>query len=114
MRAASPTVAPADSLARAIELMRAFDVRDLPVVEEGRLIGMLARSDLDPHVGQFEWTPVRVAMTSPVRYLSPDASVGEIADAMVDGRFNAVPVVEDGRLAGIIRRHDMLQLLRGH
>jgi CBS domain-containing protein len=113
MCTSSPTIAPTDSLARASELMRAFEVRDLPVVDDGCVIGMLTRSDLEPHVGRFEWTPVRVAMTSPVRYLPPDASVGEVADAMLDGRFNAVPVVENGRLAGMIRRHDMLRLLRG-
>ena len=112
MSTSPPTVAPTDSLGRAAELMKAFEVRDLPVVEDGRVTGMLARSDLDPYVGRFEWTPVRVAMTSPIRSLPPHASLGEVADVMVDGRFNAIPIVHDGRLAGMIRRHDLLQLLR--
>ena len=50
------TVAPEDSLAQALELMEAVGTRELPVVEGGVLVGILARRDLEPHRGQYEWT----------------------------------------------------------
>ena len=111
MRAPAPTVAPADSLARAAEIMADFSVRELPVVEDGAIVGILARSDLDPHVGQLEWTPVRVAMSSSPRTVAPDASIGEVARALLEGNFNAIPVAVGGALAGMITRHDLLRLL---
>jgi CBS domain-containing protein len=111
MRAPPPTVAPADSLARAAEIMADFSMRELAVVEDGAIVGILARSDLDPHVGQLEWTPVRVAMSMSPRTVSPDAAIGEVARALLDGNFNAIPVVLDGTLTGMITRHDLLRLL---
>ena len=113
MRTAVPTVAPADSLARAAEIMGDFSVRELPVVEDGAIVGILARSDLDPHVGHFEWTPVRVAMSAPPRTVAPDTSIGAVARALLDGNFNGIPVVVGHVLAGMITRHDLLRLLVG-
>ena len=111
MHASVPTVTSTDSLARAAELMANFDRRELPVVDADAVIGIVARSDLDPHVGRFEWTPVRVAMTTPVRTVDSDASIGQVARALLDGRFNGIPVVEGNTLAGMITRHDLLKLL---
>ena len=111
MRTSTPTVAPADSLGRAAEIMKNFAVRELPVVESDALVGVVARSDLDPHVGRLEWTPVRVAMSAPVRTVAPDASIGDVARALIDGRFNGIPVAVGTVLAGMITRHDLLRLL---
>jgi len=41
-----PTVAPRDSLQRVIELLRRRDIRSVPVVEDGRLVGMILVTDL--------------------------------------------------------------------
>jgi CBS domain-containing protein len=113
MRTSVPTVAPADSLARAVELMKDFSVRELPVVEGDAVVGILARSDTEPHVGHLEWTPVRVAMSSPVRTVGHDAPIAQVARALLDGRFNGIPVLVGNVLAGMITRHDLLQLLVG-
>jgi CBS domain-containing protein len=111
MRSSIPTVAPTDSLARASEMMDDFAVRELPVVESGAIVGIITRSDLDPHVGHFEWTPIRVAMSASPRTVVPDAPIGEVVSALLHGDFNAVPVVVDRTLVGMIARRDLLQLL---
>ena len=111
MRKTVPTVAPADSLARAAEIMGDFSARELPVVEDGAVVGIVARSDLDPYVGQLEWTPVKVAMSAPPRTVAPDTSVDAVARALLDGNFNGIPVVVGHLLAGMITRHDLLRLL---
>jgi CBS domain-containing protein len=47
-------------------------------------------------------------MTSPVITVGPDATVGEIAALLFERRISAVPVVEDGRLVGIVSEADLL------
>jgi predicted transcriptional regulator len=47
-------------------------------------------------------------MTSPVISLGPDATVGEIAALLLERRISAVPVVESGRLVGIVSEADLL------
>ena len=111
MRATGPSVAPTDRLARAAELMTTFAVREIPVVEDGVVVGIVARSDLDPYVGQLEWTLVRLAMTPQPTTVGPDAPVGAVAKALLDGSFNGIPVVVDKTLAGMISRHDLLRML---
>jgi CBS domain-containing protein len=106
-----PTVAPGDSLARAAEIMNAFSTRELPVVNDGAVVGMLARSDFDPYVGQLEWTQVRLAMSVAPRTVSPDCSIQDVARALLDGNFNAVPVVVGEALAGMVTRRDLVRLL---
>jgi CBS domain-containing membrane protein len=111
MRTAVATVAPSDSLARAEELMRHFAVRELPVVENGAVVGILARSDLAPHGGHLEWTAVRVAMTVPAQTVDPDAAIDAVAGILRDGNFNGIPVAANGILVGMVSRHDLLRVL---
>ena len=91
--------------------MEAFRVREIPVVEDGRVVGILARSDVEPHVGQLEWTPVRIAMTARPRTVSPDMLIADVAEVLLDGCFNGIPVVAGETLAGMITRHDLLRVL---
>ncbi len=111
MRRSVPTVHPSDPLARAAEIMDAVVVRELPVTERGAIVGIVTRSDLAPHVGQLEWTPVRVAMSASPHTVSPDTPIDAVVRALLDGNFNGVPVVEDGAVVGMITRRDLLRLL---
>src|SRR5262245_58791750 len=111
MRTRIPTVAPADSLARALDIMCSFSIRELPVVGNGAIAGILARSDLEPYVGQFEWTPVRIAMSTPIRTVPPEAPIRDVALALLDGTFNGIPVAVGSVLAGMITRSDLVRLL---
>jgi CBS domain-containing protein len=111
MRAPVAQVTPGDPLARAAELMRSFGVREVPVVENGALVGIVARSDLQPYTGYLELTPVRVAMTCSPRTVGPDDSLDAVAQALATSGFNALPVVVDGTVAGMINRQDLLRAL---
>jgi CBS domain-containing protein len=111
MRATPPSVAPGDPLARAQELMTAFAVRELAVVDDGRVVGILTRADLRPHLGYLEIRPVGLAMTPNPTTVDATAPVPAIAEALVGGGFNALPVVTDGALEGMISREDLVRLL---
>jgi len=111
MRPTRETVGPNDPLARAWEQMDTFGVREIAVVEDGALVGIVTRSDLNPHLGYLEFTPVRLAMTPAPRTVPADAPAGTIARELLAGGFNAMPVVDGGALAGMITRQDLLRVL---
>lgn len=111
MRPAPAAVAPRDPLARARDLMTAFGVRELPVVDDGRLVGIVVASDLAPHLGYLELRPVAVAMTANPATVAPGAPLTAVADVLLGGRFNAVPVVSRGELAGMVNREDFVKVV---
>jgi len=99
-------------------------VRHLPVVESGRLIGMvsdrdirlgLARSSISDAKAQSEGRlsipHIRVfsVMTQFVVPIRPDATLHEAAGIMGRNKFSALPVVEDGELVGMITQTDILR-----
>jgi CBS domain-containing protein len=113
MRPGSAAVSPRDSLARAAETMEALGVRELPVIEAGRVVGILSVTDLAPHRGHFEWTAVRTAMSIDPVTVTPDTPVAAVAGLLLERCFNAVPVVATGThaLLGMLSRNDLLRLL---
>jgi CBS domain-containing protein len=115
MRPWPSTVRPADTLARAAELMERGHVRELPVVEDGQLRGIVSRTDLEAHSGHLEWTGVEAAMTRQPVVVTPEQSVAAVTQVMLRGRFNAVPViVDEATLIGMISRSDLLRAVANH
>jgi acetoin utilization protein AcuB len=96
------TVEPGDSLARADARMKAGGFRRLPVVHEGKLIGILSEYDLRPYLESLDTTVALEAMTPDPVTISPTATL-EHAVALLKGKeIGALPVVNHGRLIGII------------
>ncbi len=96
------TVEPGDSLARADARMKAGGFRRLPVVHEGKLIGILSEYDLRPYLESLDTTVALEAMTPDPITISPTATL-EHAVALLKGKeIGALPVVNHGRLIGII------------
>jgi CBS domain-containing protein len=111
MRAKPGTVAPNDSLARAVGVMESFRSREVPVVSGGALVGILTRTDLQPHRGHWEWTAVRAAMTADPVSVAPETPLPVVARLLLGRGFNAVPVTDGGDLVGMIARADVLKTL---
>ena len=103
---------PDESLARAAELMRGADVRTLPVVQRGLVVGILTKSDLEPFRGREEWSTVQLAMEAPLT-VAPEAPVAEVARVLLDRGFGAVPVAVDDVAVGMVGRQDLLHVLTG-
>jgi acetoin utilization protein AcuB len=110
------TIGPTQSLTVARHLMLEQGVRHLPVLDGGRLAGLLAERDLllvesMPSVNP---TVVRVeeAMAQDVFAVGPDESVADVAGAMVDRKIGSAVVMEDGRVIGVFTTIDALQALR--
>ncbi|CAK7070356.1 MAG: Inosine-5'-monophosphate dehydrogenase [Desulfovibrio sp.] len=133
------TVSPKDSIAEAVKILLEKRFNGLPVVEDGKLVGLLCQSDLVAQQQRMEvpsmftifdgflplsnWSKaeqefkkmnalvVEEAMTRKPETAAPDTPLDDIASLMVKSKYYSLPVVEDGKLVGIIGKEDILRTL---
>jgi acetoin utilization protein AcuB len=111
------TIKPESDPLAAIALLKCGDFRRLPVVDgEGRLVGIVARNDLEVFLSQARSPGImkrrhRVdqVMSRSVTTVSPDCPLEEAAILMVEHKIGSLPVEEDGRVVGIITETDIFQ-----
>jgi CBS domain-containing protein len=111
MRRDPVTITLLDTLSNAQSLMDRDGFRQLPVVEKGVLVGMLSDRDLHAHSGYLDRTKVDAAVTERLITVAPTDTAAHVARLLLEQRINAVPVVDGGRLVGIVSRSDLLRLL---
>jgi len=107
------TVAPTDTLLTAFNRMRSADLAQMPVVERGKLVGLIDESDLLLHVTNERerfGAPVSGTMTSDLQTLAPSASMQQLRD-ILDRGLTAV-IAEGDHFYGLITRFDLLNHLR--
>lgn len=105
------TISQDDSLATALARMETEKVHQLPVLQEGRLIGILTRRDLLAHLGYLEQTHIDAVMTrSPVTIRS-GTTIVEAGRILIERGFNALPVLDGEQLVGVVTRTDLLRRL---
>ena len=102
------TIAPHEMLATAREKMTTGRFRRLPVVENDALIGILTDRDINRYVGVEERTKVRATMTETPLTISPDMSIEEATQLLLKHQISGLPVVDDGKLVGILTTSDIL------
>lgn len=122
------TVTPQASIAEVWDLMREVDVRHVPVVQAGALVGMLSDRDLArvdmarllkvegaDALRQELGTSIVQVMTSDVISVEPETEVGDVIALLLDHKIGALPVVEAGtrEVLGIISYVDVLRALQG-
>ena len=114
-----------DNLKVVEEVMEWKHVRHLPVVnDDGHLVGLITHRDLlracvssvadIPRQEQdqlLRGIPVRQMMQSEVLTVAPDSDVTAAARTMLERKIGCLPVVEDGRLVGILTEADFLRYL---
>ncbi|MDO8432613.1 MAG: CBS domain-containing protein [Candidatus Binatus sp.] len=103
------TVRSGDMLLKAKEMMDAGKFRRLPVVDEGRVVGILTERDLREHAGYLDSTKVDAAMKAPVVSVDSKTSVEEAARLMLVHKIGGLPVVDGGKLVGVVTSSDMLR-----
>ena len=125
MHANLVTAEPEMRLYQALEIMEEKQIRHLPVVEQGRLVGILSDRDIKKHMSasfqtKEEGTQDRLAMLKTAREVMasdpitarPETPLKEVVQVMVDRKIGALPVVDiEGRPVGIITSIDLHRLL---
>jgi tRNA nucleotidyltransferase (CCA-adding enzyme) len=102
------------SMEEAGKIMLRYGHTGMPVVEGERMIGMISRRDVEKaKIHELAHAPVKGFMTSGVLTASPDTPVNEIQKVMVEYDIGRLPIVEDGRIYGIVSRTDILRTLHG-
>ena len=134
------TVAPDTEIAQAAKLLLEKRINGFPVVNQaGELVGILCQSDLiaqqkdiplpslftlldgfmpltslkrlDREVKKIAATKVADAMTAHPVSVGPDCPIEDIAGLMVDKNFHTLPILDDGRLVGVVGKEDVLKTL---
>ncbi len=113
------TVGPDDPLTHAADVMRNFRINHLPVLEGGKLVGILTDTDLrnasltSDHLAGPEEAPVhdrkvREVMKTEVWSVTPEDAVEDVLLIIQRKRFGALPVLAGDRLVGIISKLDVI------
>jgi CBS domain-containing protein len=111
------TFTPEMDLHHAIRLLLKNRISGAPVVDgQGRLVGILTKKDclkvafsasyhqeLGGHVAEF--------MSPEVKTVDAQSDIVEVAELFLNSRFRRFPVMRNGRLVGVISRHDVLRAL---
>ncbi len=108
------SVRPQTTVEQACELMLRHHVSGMPVVDEnGVLAGVVSEFDLLKLIYNPETEKNRVAdyMTVGVVSVSPTDSVIDVADLFLERSLRRLPVVEDGKLLGMISRRDLIRFV---
>ena len=118
------TVKPEDTIPLAIKLMSEKKIRHLPVVEKGRLVGILSDRVIKDYLPSEATTldifeihyligkvKIRKIMRSPVITATPDTPVEEAALLLHDHQISCLPILEGGKVVGIVTDKDMYAAL---
>lgn len=124
MTAPALVVTQETSLLEAYNFMTEHDIRRVPVVDRRHtLVGILTLSDVQRTVPLFfqgsdlstdlllNDQRVNQVMTTDPLTISPDATVQDAAELMLEYQVSGLPVIEDGRVVGIITESDIFRLV---
>lgn len=109
------TIGQTQTLETAHELMRRNSIRHLPVLREGKIVGVLSARDMhfietledvDPRT-----TTVDEAMSTDVYVTQPDTPLEEVAATMAEHKYGSTIVIENGKVVGVFTTVDALKAL---
>jgi CBS domain-containing protein len=109
------TISPEAGVQEVAQLLSGKSISGVPVIdEEGRIIGIVTEADI---IAKVDRAGLRVAdiMSPEVLVVSEETPVGEIARLLTERKIKRVPVMQDGKLVGIVSRADIIEAVaQGH
>ena len=133
------TISPDASIAEAVKILLEKRFNGLPVVKDGKLVGVICQSDLvaqqqtlkvpsvftlfdgfiplpgwkqaEQDFAKMSALTVAEAMSVEPVTARPDTPLEDLANLMVKAKFYSLPVVEDGKVVGIVGKEDILRTL---
>ena len=112
-------IAPGDSVGEAAQVLAAYDIRGLPVVDgTGRLVGMVSQTDLvrlwASAVGDWRDLRIEAVMTTPALTIYPAATIQEAAELMTNQNVARLVVIDEttGKVVGLLSDSDLVRAVR--
>ncbi len=118
------TIAPNTTLPEANRLMKECGIRRLPVVDKGRLVGIVTLGDVREaspsaatslSIYELNYLLARLTvekiMTRDPIVITPETSIEAAARLMLEHKIGGLPVVDEGKVVGIITESDIFRLL---
>ena len=107
------TIAPDASVKRAADWLRAKNIGALVVTSENAVLGLISEREIVHAFSRYGEAagsmPVKEIMQYGVTTISPDDSVNRVMNLMTHHRVRHMPVVRDGKLAGIVSIGDVVK-----
>jgi cystathionine beta-synthase len=110
------TAAAGDSMLAVIDKMKQHDISQLPVLENGELVGLIRESDLlamlvsGKHSSS---TPIREAIETEYHTISPQTPISRLVEMFSKGNCDVVFAVDNKKLVGILTKIDLIDYLAG-
>jgi tRNA nucleotidyltransferase (CCA-adding enzyme) len=106
------SVAPNETVSRAMVACQRYAQSGILVIEEGQLVGAVSREDLDKAIAHgLSHAPVKGIMSSRVATVDAAAPLAEVQEALAGSPDGRVAVLEDGVVVGVVTRSDLLRAL---
>src|SRR5260370_17044259 len=105
------TIGQHDILSNAKAIMDAGRFRRVPVVEEGRLVGILTERDIREFAGYLKSTRVNAAMRTALVTVTPYDTVEDAAKLMLKHKIGGLPILADAKLVGTLTPTDLLNAI---
>lgn len=109
MSSSPVTTAPGEKLSTVQARMHEGNFRCAPVLDRGRLAGLVSDHDLGKFFSSMERTEVRAAMTEDPATVAPTTPLHDAARILFERKVEGLPVLEDGQLVGVITSSDILR-----
>ncbi len=120
------TISAGDTLSTVEDIMTLGGVRHMPVVRGGALVGVVSERDLlraslsnltgfrrEEHRAFLHVVEIARVMSTPPIVIAPDAWIGLAARLMAENAIGCLPVVEHGKLVGLVTETDVLRYVAG-
>ncbi|HSJ67757.1 MAG TPA: CBS domain-containing protein [Anditalea sp.] len=118
------TVEESASLHEVISILRKYKIRHVPVINSGKVVGMISRTDInrltfgalfedqeDADDTIIASLSVSQVMTSKLKYISPSDTIKDVAKIFAKEEFHALPVLDQGELKGIVTTTDVISYM---
>lgn len=105
------TLSPNHSLEDAKELFVGQGFHHIPIIEDEKLVGVITKSDLwksGKSFDEYKNTKVNEVMSSKMVHLGPTQRIGVAAELFLENKFGYIPILDSGKLVGIISSFDIM------
>lgn len=108
------SIKPETTISEAHDHLTRLGITVLPIVEDGKVLGMISRRTIEKALYHgLDSSPVRDYMSTEFLTVQPEDTLRSVQDIIVGHRQRFLPVIQDGRITGVVTRTDLLQILTG-